>query len=186
MGTMTASEPSPRLRALTGAVLDIERHASSLGWESPVMVFSLVRTAAALAANPSLAAELPDGAEESARVDPEHLLSVEQDGLPQADSLEELLAQLAWPQEVDGAALVVERMVVPPEAETGMPSDPDQAVAYLEAHPDRKDVRITVGVLRTGESWCALRSRSNDTDDDVAGSPDAVPGLVAALQATFS
>src|SRR5690625_4757343 len=183
---MTESPTSPRQHALRGAVLDIERHVSSMGWDSPVLVFSLVRTADALAANPALAQELPEGAEESARLDPEHLLSVEQDGLPQADSLEELLAQLAWPPEVDGAAIVVERIVVPPEAETDMPRDAQEAVAYLEAHPDRQDVRIAVGVLRTGESWCALRSRSHDSDDAVAGSPDAVPGLVEALRATFS
>lgn len=185
---MTASTPapSPRERALTDAVLDIERHVSSLGWDSPVLVFSLVRTAAALAVNPAVAAELPEGAEESATLDPEHLLSIEQDGLPPADTLEELLAQLAWPAEVDGAAIVVERIVVPPEAETDMPSDPEEAVAYLEAHPDRQDVRIVAGVLRSGESWCALRSRGNDTDDAVGGSPDAVPGLVEALRATLA
>lgn len=184
--TTSPTDPSPRQRALTEAVVDIERHVSSLGWDSPVLVFSLVRTAAALAVNPALAAELPEGAEESARLDPEHLLSIEQDGLPQADTLEELLAQLGWPEEVDGAAIVVERIVVPPEAETDMPRDPDAAVAYLEAHPDRQDVRIVAGVLRSGESWCALRSRNHDTDDAVGGSPDAVPGLVEALRATFS
>lgn len=183
---MTDSTPSPRQLALRGAVRDIERHVSSLGWDSPVFVFSLVRTAEALATNPGLVSELPDGAAESAQVDPEHLLSVEQDGLPQADTLEELLAQLAWPDEVAGAAIVVERIVVPPEAETDMPRDPDAAVAYLEAHPDRQDVRIAAGVLRTGESWCALRSRLHDSEDAVGGSPDAAPGLVAALQATFS
>lgn len=181
-----SSSISPRQRALTDAVTDIERHVSSLGWDSPVLVFSLVRTADALALNPAVAAELPEGAEESARVDPEHLLSIEQDGLPQADTLEELLAQLGWPEEVDGAAIVVERIVVPPEAETDLPKDPQEAVAYLEAHPDRRDVRITVGVLRTGESWCALRSRNNDSDDAVASAPDAVPGLVEALRATFA
>ncbi|TNC17498.1 hypothetical protein FHE66_10190 [Georgenia sp. 311] len=182
---MTAPDLSPRQRALQGAVLDIERHVSSLGWDSPVLVFSLVRTADALAVNPAIASELPEGAVDSAAADPEHLLSIEQDGLPQAATLEELLAQLAWPAEVDGAAIVVERIVVPPEAETDMPRDPDAAVAYLEAHPDRQDVRIAVGVLRTGESWCALRSRLHDSDDAVGGSPDAVPGLVEALRATF-
>lgn len=183
--TAPTSDLSPRQLALRGAVVDIDRHVSSLGWDSPVLVFSLVRTAAALALDPGLVSELPDGAAESAEVDPEHLLSVEQDGLPQADTLEELLAQLAWPEEVDGAAIVVERIVVPPEAEVDMPRDPQEAVTYLEAHPDRRDVRITVGVLRSGESWCALRSRDHDSDDAVAGSPDAVPGLVEALRATF-
>lgn len=184
--TSSPEQPTARQRALTTAVLDIEKHVGSLGWDSPVLVFSLVRTAAALQTNPGLVSELPDGAAESAQVDPEHLLSIEQDGLPQSDSLEELLAQLAWPAEVDGAAIVVERMVVPPEAETDLPSDPEEAVHYLESHPQRQDVRLAVGVLRSGESWCALRSRTHDSDDAVGGSPDAVPGLVEALRATFS
>ena len=66
-----------------------------------------------------------------------------------------------------------------------MPSDDDAALAYLMSHPDRQDVRIAVGVLRTGESWTALRTRANDADDDVAKGPDLVPGLVEALRATF-
>src|SRR5690606_16144264 len=155
---------SARQRALTAAVLDIERHVSSLGWDSPVLVFALVRTASALAAEPRLADELPDGAVDAAQSDPEHLTSVEQEGLPEAATLEELLAQLGWPDSVDGVAVVVERVVVPPEVEAEMPADPDEAVAYLSAHPARQDVRIAAGVLRTGESWCALRSRANDSD----------------------
>jgi hypothetical protein len=75
---------------------------------------------------------------------------------------------------------------VPPEAEADLPTDPAEALAALAAHPDREDVRMAVGVLRTGESWCALRSRSHDDDTMVAGSPDAVPGLVSALAATLS
>ncbi|MFC4554236.1 PPA1309 family protein [Georgenia faecalis] len=175
-----------RQRAITGAVVDIERHVSTLGWDVPVLVFALVNTARALATNPGLAAQLPPGAAEAAAADPEHLTSIEQEGLPEADTLEELLGQLGWPESVDGAAIVVERVVVPPEAETGMPEDPEEAVAYLSSHPARQDVRIAAGVLRTGESWCALRSRAHDTDEAVAGSPDAVPGLVQALLATLA
>jgi hypothetical protein len=178
--------PTARERALRLAVDDIERHVASLGWDGPVFVFALVRTAGAIAATPSLAQELPSEAVLAAQDDPEHLTSIEQDGLPEASTIEELLGQLAWPEEVDGAAIVVERMVVPPEAEQGMPEDPQAAVEYLMGHPDRQDVRMAAGVLRTGESWCALRSRSHDLDDAVAGSPDAVPGLVEALRATLA
>jgi sulfur carrier protein ThiS len=175
-----------RERALRLAVDDIERHVAALGWDAPVFVFALVRTADAVAATPSLAQELPPEAVRAAQEDPEHLTSIEQDGLPEASTIEELLGQLGWPEEVDGAAIVVERMVVPPEAEQDMPDDPQAAVEYLMAHPERQDVRMAAGVLRTGESWCALRSRSHDFDDAVAGSPDAVPGLVEALRATFA
>ena len=174
-----------RTQALAAAVSELERHAASGGWDAPVGVYALVRTRSALEANPGVAAELGPDVVAAAEADPDHLTSVEQDGLPEAANLEELLAQLAWPQTVDGAAIVVERIVVPPEAEQDLPEDPDRAVDYLMAHPARQDVRVAAGVLRSGESWCALRSRANDSDDAVAGAPEAVPGLVHALRATF-
>ncbi|HLS25790.1 MAG TPA: PPA1309 family protein [Beutenbergiaceae bacterium] len=175
-----------RTRALAAAVTELERHAAAGGWDGPVGVYALVRTRSALESNPSVATELGPEVVAAAEEDPEHLTSVEQDGLPEAANLEELLAQLAWPDTVDGAAIVVERVVVPPEAEQDMPEDPDRAVDYLMSHPDRQDVRVAAGVLRTGESWCALRSRAHDSDDAVAGAPEAVPGLVHALKATFN
>ncbi|UNX53938.1 PPA1309 family protein [Georgenia sp. TF02-10] len=183
--TEATPAPTPRLLGLRQAVVDLERYAAAQGWDGPVYVFALVRTARALADSPALAQELPPEAVEAAREDPEHLTSIEQDGLPAAETLEELLSQLAWPEQVDGAAIVVERMVVPPEAEAGLPNDPAAALQQLLDHPSRQDVRMAAGVLRSGESWCALRTRSNDSDDAVAGAPDAVPGLVEALRATF-
>lgn len=168
--------------ALRSAVVDIEQHVSQRGWDAPVAVFALVRTAEALRRTPELAQELPEQAVALAQTQPHHLTSIEQEGLPASDDLEQLLAQLAWPEGVDGAAVVVERIVVPP----GEPGQPDPTVEELMSHPERQDVRIAVGVLRTGESWCALRSRAHDSDDAVGGSPDAVPGLVTALAATFT
>jgi hypothetical protein len=86
---------------------------------------------------------------------------------------------------VEGVALAVERLVVPPDAERDLPADPDQAAAALAAHPDRKDVRLLVAVLRDGESTCLLRQRDHDTDDKVASGSDIAPGLVQALRATL-
>lgn len=175
----------PRHRALAEAVTDMERHVARRGWDGPVALFALVRTAQAIAREPRLAEELPQGVREAAALDPEHLTCVEQAGLPETESLEDLLAGIAWPDSVDGAALVVERVVVPPEAERDLPTDPEEALASLAAHPDREDVRIAAGVLRAGEAWCALRVRSHDSDDAVGGAVDAVPGLVEALRATL-
>ncbi|ACQ81131.1 conserved hypothetical protein [Beutenbergia cavernae DSM 12333] len=177
---------TPRQSALARAVVEIERHSASAGWDGPVRVFALVRTTEALATDPTLAQAIDTSALGASADDAEHLTAVEQEGLPAASSLEDLLAQLAWPDAVDGAALVVERIVLPPDAEATMPTgDEAAALAYLEGHPERQDVRIAVGVLRSGESWCALRTRSHDSDDAVGGAPDAVPGLVAALDATL-
>lgn len=182
----TAPAPlTPAERSLAEAVHEIERHVAGAGWDGPVRVFALVGTAGALAAEPSLAGRLPPAVVVLAADDPHHLTSVEQEDLPGAADLEDLLAGLSWPPTVDGAAVVVERVVLPPAAEEAMPDDADEALAYLMAHPDRQDVRLAVGVLRTGEAWCAVRTRAADTDDAVAGGTDIVPGLVQAVAATL-
>ena len=175
----------PAIQGLAEAVTEIERHVATAGWDGPVRVFALVSTGRALEAEPGLAQQLPAPVIEVARQDPHHMTSVEQEGLPESDSLEELLGGMSWPATVDGAAVVVERVVLPPEAEEAMPPEPDAALAYLMGHPDRQDVRLAVGALRTGETWCAVRTRANDEDAAVGGGPDVVPGLVAAVRATL-
>ncbi len=171
--------------ALADAVREVERHVADAGWDGPVRVFALVRTQAALEAEPTLADQLAADVLDAARANPWHLTSVEQEGLPPADDLETLLAGLAWPDTVDGAAVTVERVVLPPAAEAAMPAAPGPALRYLRTHPDRTDVRIAVGVLRDGASWCALRTRAHDSDDAVAQGADVVPGLVAAVRSTL-
>lgn len=181
----TPPTPSLAAAALAEAVREIERHVAAAGWDGPVRVFALVGTASALAAEPGLADQLPPDVVQTALADPFHLTSVEQEGLPPAPDLESLLAGISWPEEVDGAAVVVERVVLPPAAEEAMPADPDEALAYLAAHPDRQDVRLAVGVLREGAAWCAVRTRAADSDDAVGQGPDVVPGLIEAVRATL-
>lgn len=173
------------LHALDTAMREIERHVAAAGWDAPVRVFALVRTAAALATEPGLAGQLPPETLVAARLDPHHLTAVEQDGLPAVDALEDLLAGLSWPATVHGAAVVVERVVLPSSAEAGVPEDPDAALDYLLHHPERQDVRLAVGVLRDGARWCVLRTRADDADDAVAVGPDLVPGLAEAVAATL-
>jgi hypothetical protein len=168
----------PIFSPLVTSALETERHVAAAGWDQPPRLFALVRTAGLLEQEPHLQGQLGEGDEEG-------LTAIEQEGLPDTSSLESLLAQLAWPPEVDGVALAVERLVVPPEAERDLPEDPDQAAETLAAHPDRKDVRLLVAVLRDGESACLLRQRDHDTDDKVASGPDIAPGLVQALSATL-
>jgi hypothetical protein len=182
--------PAPLLAraqlSLADAVREIERHVASAGWDAPVRVFALVGTARALEAAPEFAAQLSADVVRAAGADGTHLTSVEQDGLPAATDLEQLLGGITWPASVDGAAITVERVILPPAAEEAMPADPDAALAYLMAHPDRQDVRIAVAALRTGESWSAIRTRLQDSDDAVAMGPDLVPGLLDALRATLN
>lgn len=171
--------------ALADAVREVERHVAAAGWDAPIRVFALVRTAAALEAEPSLAGQLSADVLAGAEASPWHLTSVEQEGLPAADDLERLLAGLAWPATVDGAVVSVERIVLPPQAESGLPDDPQAAVQTLLAHPQRQDVRLAVGVLRAGPAWCVVRTRAHDSDDAVGAGPDLVPGLVEAVRATL-
>ncbi|WP_454049545.1 PPA1309 family protein [Cellulomonas sp. Marseille-Q8402] len=187
-GTAPADAPTttPAQRALAAAVVEIERHVATGGWDGPVRVFALVRTQAALDAEPALAGQLPADVLALAAADPDHLTSIEQEGLPASDDLEGLLGGMGWPDGVDGAALTVERIVLPPEAEEGLPEDADAALAALLAHPQRQDVRIAAGVLRDGTSWCAVRQRAQDRDEAVGQGADVVPGLVEALRATFA
>ena len=186
MNDMEPGPDSPQASAaLAFAVQEVERHVAAAGWDGPVRVFALVRTAVALAAEPSLAGQMTPEVLVGARTTPWHLTSVEQEGLPPADDLEDLLAGLAWPATVDGAVVTVERIVLPTAAEAAMPDDPDEALAYLMGHPDRSDVRLAVGVLRGGGSWCAVRTRAFDADDQVAQGPAVVPGLVDAVRSTL-
>jgi hypothetical protein len=166
---------------LTLAALDTERHVARDGWDQPVRLFALVPTAELLAHEPGLADSLAthDAAAGA-------LSAVEQDDLPDAPGLEELLGRIAWPEQVSGCALAVERIVVPPEAERDLPEDADAALAAVAAHPGREDVRLVVAVTRDGASRCLLRQRSHDNDDEVALGEDLAPGLVHALLATLA
>lgn len=172
--------------SLADAVREIERHVASAGWDAPVRVFALVGTARALEASPELADQLSEDVTAAARADDTHLTSIEQEGLPAASDLEQLLGGITWPSGVDGAAITVERVILPPAAEEAMPADQEAALSYLMDHPDRQDVRIAVGALRTGESWSAIRTRAHDDADAVAMGPDLVPGLLEALRATLA
>nr|WP_300337230.1 PPA1309 family protein [Actinomyces sp.] len=174
--------------ALARVVTEVEEHMSHRGWDAPVAVFALVRTAAALETDPDLAAVLDEEAVAEARRDQHALTVIEQEQLPASCDLEDLLAQLAWPQTVDGVALSVERVSLPPSAEEEAASlpDPQERIAFLQSHPARDDVRIVVGVLRSGEAWCAVRTRSHDRADAVVQGEAMVPGLTEALGATFA
>jgi hypothetical protein len=175
----------PRQLAVLRTVRELELHVAGAGWDGPVRLFALIRTAGALQRDPSLATQLPPDVVTAATEDSEHLTAVEQEDLPQTGTIEGMLGRIAWPRTVDGAALVVERVVVPPEAEAGIPDDESQGIDYLQQHPQRRDVRMAAAVLRDGTQGCAVRARDHDEDDRVAVGVDLVPGLVSALTATL-
>jgi hypothetical protein len=166
--------------ALAAAVLEIESHISDDGWDQPGRLYALVETAELVRREPALASVM--GLDESSAAG--SLTPIEQEQLP-AERFESTLASIAWGPEVTGCAAVVERLVLPPDADDAIPDDPTEAVAYAADHPDRHEVRMVVGVTRAGASYCALRLRAHDDDHSVVGGTDLVPELIALLGATL-
>lgn len=171
---------------LDRVTLDIERHAAASGWDQPPRLFALVETADLVRREPQLAAQLGVGTGEHGEpAGPGGLTPVEQDELPEHTTIEELLGGIAWPVEVLGTALTVERLMVPPAAERDMPQDEGAALDWLAGHPERQEVRLVVAVLRDGTRSAALRMRAHDDETSVLTGPDLVPGLADALAATL-
>jgi len=160
---------------LTAAVTEIERHASQAGWDQPARLFALVETAQLVEREPQLAETVGDGA----------LTPVEQEGLAAGRPLEDQLPGITWPETVVGCAALVERVVLPPDVEAGLPDDPEQAASYAADHPDRQEVRIVAAATRDGDAWCALRLRAHDEDALVLSGPDLAPGLLGLVRGTL-
>lgn len=169
---------------LTRAVLEIDDYASGLGWDQPARLFALVDTAQLRTQEPGLADQLGLGADDS---NAGALTPIEQDELPAGTPLDEFLATIAWPEVIAGCALTVERLMLPPSAETAIPEGLDDAslASWVAAHPQRQEVRMTVAVLRDGARESAVRLRAKDTPTEVLTGSDLVPGLAEALTATF-
>lgn len=199
--------PTPAPDPLLRVALEIESYVAQAGWDQRPRLFGLVPTAELLAvadAGPlaDTTSDRETGPESEGGAgdggagdrgagdggagpgDDSGLSAVEQDWTPSAD-LEADLARVAWPETVSGVALVVERLVVPPEAERGLPSDPDAALAALAAHPDRRDVRLVAAVTRAGGRMCLLRQKAYDSPEMVAHGPEIATGLLDALAATL-
>jgi len=160
-------------------VLDLERHSAQEGWDAPPKLYALVQSAELRKAEPDLAAEL------GLPPDTDTLAALEQPALPEEAGVEDALATIAWPDTVAGCALVIERVVLPPDAEDEIPDDEAEAAQWAAQHPKREDVRMVVGVLRDGTRHAALRLRRHEAEDEVLVGPDLVPALAEALSATF-
>jgi hypothetical protein len=167
--------------ALAAAVLEIESHIAVGGWDQPARLYALVDTAQLVEKEPALAAAM--GLDSSSAQG--SLTPVEQDQLSPDRPLETVLESIVWPANVAGAAAVVERLVLPPDADADIPEDPSRAEEFAREHPDRQEVRIVAGVTRSGSTYCALRLRAHDDDQSVVGGSDLVPGLLALLGATL-
>ncbi|MBI1759340.1 MAG: hypothetical protein HYR62_08970 [Actinobacteria bacterium] len=180
--------PSPRptpAAPLTDALREIERHVGAGGWDQPPQIFALVATAALIEAAPDFAqsvgvptGDLPAGA----------LTPIEQEPLPEGP-LDDALAQIMWPTEVRGCCLVHEVVLLPPSAEEEMPHQPDP-LGYAAGHPERREARVAVAVLRDGSRATAVRFRNppdaeSATGDELLVGEDLAPNLSQALLDTL-
>jgi hypothetical protein len=176
--------------ALPGAVREVEDFLAESGWGQPPQLFALVPTAELLAAEPALAESLPEGG---------GLTPIAQDPVDEGD-LAEALERIFWPDGVSGCALAQDIVVLPPDAEAdldravaesgtdeGASGERDQlALRFAHSHPDRRDARLVVGVLRAGGHCCLMRIRGReDEPDELVEHPDLAPNMVAALLRTL-
>ncbi len=178
--TVPGVEAAQRGLRLLELVREVERYVAQDGWDQNPRLFALARTAELVALEPELAETL--GTEHA----PDDMTPIEQELVERDQPLDELLATTQWPDDVAGAALALERLVLPPAAEEALPDDDLDALEQAAAsHPERQDVRMVVVVTRDGGRMCALRLRSHDQDDQVLVGEELVPRLADALRATF-
>jgi hypothetical protein len=174
-------EGLPTVGPLTDAMVEVERHVAANGWDQPPQIFALVLTDDLISAEPDFAAtvglptdSVPEGA----------LTPIEQEPLPDGP-LDDALAHIMWPAEVKGCCLVHEVVLLPPEAEESMPEEAD-ALEYAASHPDRREARVAVAVLRDGSRATAVRFRGPDeAEDELLVGDDLAPNLSEALLATL-
>jgi hypothetical protein len=181
MSNVSPSGPPMAASPLTRAVLEIDEYASGLGWDKPARLFALVDTAKLRAQAPGLVSTADDAQVSG-------LTPIEQEEIPRNKPLDKFLGTIAWPDSVAGCALTVERLMLPPSAETSVPEGlgDKELATWVATHPDRQEVRMTVAVLRGGARESAIRLREKDSPTEVLTGPDLVPGLAEALAATFA
>lgn len=167
---------------LEPTLAEIEAHVHAAGWDRPPTLFALVRAGQFVADDPVAARRL--GVDQ---VDGDMLTPIEQEDLPE-QPLDEVLAGIAWPDAVAGCALSQEILILPPTAEEELGELTDETVlAQAAGHPERREARLVVGVLRDGSNATVLRLRGGEGQgDDLLTGPDLAPNLVAALLDTFA
>lgn len=163
--------------ALIAALMDIERHVTSQGWDQPARLFALVRTDELIRNEPSLAAHLTQGNDDA-------LSSIEQEDFHAGEDLEATLSKMRWPASVYGCAIALESSFLPPKYEHELPTNPDEQAEFVAKHEQRQDVRVVVGALRNGARHGVGRLTSHP--DELLGATDMVPGLTTAIAGTLT
>lgn len=163
---------------LIAALMEIERHVAGVGWDQPARLFALVATQELIAAEPHLAEHLTSAGEP----DPGQLSAIEQEGFAAGNDLGEALARISWPATVAGVALSLERFFLPGKTDDTLPAG-TEATDQVRTDPNRQEIRVVVGAVRSGEGYGVARIRSHP--DELLSGRDLVPGLAAALARTL-
>ncbi|MEO6504038.1 MAG: PPA1309 family protein [Jatrophihabitantaceae bacterium] len=172
---------------LEAVAAEIEAYVGLAGWDLAPALFALVPTRV-LAADPAAAAALGSAVgTDPSQISPDSITPVAQEELPEGP-LDEALAQIGWPEEVLGCALSQEIVLLPPSVESELDDlSLESAAATALEHPDRREARLVVAVLRSGRSASLLRLRGTaETGDELLTGPELAPNLVAALSATLA
>ncbi|WP_405485306.1 PPA1309 family protein [Nocardia sp. NBC_00511] len=186
--------------ALYRSIREVAEYVDGEGWDRPPQMFALVPTVDLVAAEPGLLDQL----DQHNALTPiaQEPFPVDIAGEADAMALDEFLGTTSWPSSVEGCVLVQQIVVLPPDAE----HDLDEAIAPLLAdrdaadqagrqaavtHPERRDARLLVGVLRDGTSLSLLQVRPGEDDEDpfadleLRTAPNLAPNLVEALRHTL-
>lgn len=166
------SDPS----RLIAVLLDVERHVAELGWDQPARLFALVGTKELLALEPQLAGRVPEGAADG-------MSAVEQDEFQATENVFARLAEIYFPDNVEGVAMSLERTFLPSQFEQDVPAEASAATEFVRTHPHHEDVRAVVGVLRDGSRYALARLKSHP--DDLLQGEDIIPNLPEALAQTL-
>lgn len=164
------------------AAAEVETYVGASGWDQRPTLFALVRAAEFLRDDPETATRL--GLSDAPG---EAFTPIEQEELPEGD-LDEVLAHIGWPDAVAGCAIAHEIVILPPSAQEAVDTETG-SLAAAATHPERREARLVVAVLRDGTSAAVLRLRPEAGEDDDAeellSGPDLAPNLSAALLATL-
>lgn len=142
--------------ALEQTTRDLDVYVANDGWDQPTRLFAISDTRQLLVREPSLAAQLAGDAAESPWT------TIEQEGLPPHNDLDELLGGIGWPSSVDGVAVSAERIMISPVG-----SDRET----------QHEMRLTMAVLRDGSRCTVLRLREHDSPETVVVGTDLITGL---------
>lgn len=162
---------------------EVDRFVNDIGWDQAPQLFALVDTAELVRDQPGLADAIGIS---TTTITQGELTPVEQDPLP-LGPLDETLGRIAWPANILGCALAQQIVVLSGEEEDAIPDDID-AADYAAQHPERREARLVVAVLRDGSRSSLIRLRSDEPEqeDSVLAASDLAPNMADALLATLS